>query len=135
MSKIQKQIVGFGIVSLVLLTLGILLFSCWALVSPAIAEEPVFEFFVYLPRMAREGAVCGCSGNLYNCTDFETQQQAQACFDYCVEQGHGDIHGLGADDDGIACEGLPRPTATPAELPTSTETPTETPRPTLTPTS
>lgn len=54
------------------------------------------------------GAVCDCSGNLYNCSDFDTQPEAQACFDYCVNQGVGDIHGLdNPDHDGIACEGLP----------------------------
>lgn len=30
---------------------------------------------------------------------------AQACFNYCVAQGVGDIHGL--DGDGDACESLP----------------------------
>jgi hypothetical protein len=50
---------------------------------------------------------CSCSSNLYNCPNFGTQRAAQACFDYCVSQGRGDIHGLDADDDGIACESLP----------------------------
>lgn len=53
------------------------------------------------------GAVCDCSGNIYNCPNFATQPQAQACFDYCVDQGVGDIHGLDNDNDGIACENLP----------------------------
>jgi beta-lactamase superfamily II metal-dependent hydrolase len=50
---------------------------------------------------------CSCASNLYNCTDFGSQHQAQACFDYCVSQGAGDIHRIdGADRDGRACETL-----------------------------
>jgi hypothetical protein len=50
---------------------------------------------------------CSCSGDLYNCTSFATHSQAQACFNYCVSQGAGDIHKLDQDNDGNACEGLP----------------------------
>jgi hypothetical protein len=42
---------------------------------------------------------------MLNCSDFVTQ--AQACFDYCVAQGAGDVHELDMDDDGVACESLP----------------------------
>ncbi|GAG83978.1 unnamed protein product, partial [marine sediment metagenome] len=45
--------------------------------------------------------------NLYNCSDFSTQAAAQACYDYCISQGAGDIHDLDRDNDGIACESLP----------------------------
>lgn len=54
-----------------------------------------------------EAAVCGCSGDLYNCSDFGTQAQAQACFNYCYVRGYGDVHHLDADGDGEACESLP----------------------------
>lgn len=47
---------------------------------------------------------CSCSGNLYNCDDFSSQGAAQACFDFCVGQGQGDIHRLDQDNDNIACE-------------------------------
>ena len=50
---------------------------------------------------------CECYANLYNCSDFSTQAQAQACHDHCVNEGAGDIHGLDADNDGEACESLP----------------------------
>ena len=52
-------------------------------------------------------AVCNCSGDTYNCSDFTTHAQAQACYDYCVSQGRGDIHCLDGDGNGIACESLP----------------------------
>jgi micrococcal nuclease len=51
--------------------------------------------------------VCGCSGNIYNCADFNTHAEAQACYEYCLAQGNGDVHRLDGDDDGSACESLP----------------------------
>lgn len=51
---------------------------------------------------------CPCNANTLNCSDFDTQPEAQACFNWCVSQGAGDIHGLdGSDNDGLACESLP----------------------------
>lgn len=64
-------------------------------VPPQATSTPVFV------------APCGCEGNQYNCGNFSTHSEAQACFDYCVSTGAGDIHGLDADDDGLACEALP----------------------------
>jgi len=51
--------------------------------------------------------MCDCSGNIYNCSDFDTQTEAQACYEHCISLGRGDIHRLDADNDGIACEALP----------------------------
>lgn len=48
-----------------------------------------------------------CDRDTYNCADFETQSEAQAALDYCVERGFGDIHKLDQDGDGVACESLP----------------------------
>lgn len=48
-----------------------------------------------------------CTSDTYNCSDFSTQAEAQACHDYCVNQGAGDIHRLDRDNNGIACESLP----------------------------
>jgi len=53
------------------------------------------------------GGVCSCSGDSYACKDFSTHNAAQACFDYCVSQGRGDIHRLDGNNDGLACENLP----------------------------
>ena len=52
-------------------------------------------------------AVCDCSGNIYNCSDFSSHTRAQACYDYCKSQGYGDVHRLDGDNDGSACESLP----------------------------
>jgi hypothetical protein len=50
---------------------------------------------------------CPCHADVRNCSHFSTQSQAQACFNYCVSQGAGDIHKLDGDNDGEACESLP----------------------------
>lgn len=50
-----------------------------------------------------------CSYDAYNCSDFQEQEEAQACFDYCMEQVGYDVHQLDFDNDGIACESLPLP--------------------------
>lgn len=47
-----------------------------------------------------------CSSNVYNCTDFKTQSEAQYVFNLCGGIGH-DIHRLDSDKDGVACESLP----------------------------
>jgi endonuclease YncB( thermonuclease family) len=67
---------------------------------------------VILPQPTSPGgsagsAVCDCSGNLYNCDHFSSHNEAQACFNYCISQGVGDIHHLDGDSNGLACESLP----------------------------
>jgi len=49
--------------------------------------------------------VCSCSGDQYNCADFDDWRSAQDCYDYCKSLGAGDIHKLDRNDDGCACEG------------------------------
>jgi uncharacterized membrane protein YgcG len=55
------------------------------------------------------GGTCDCSGNVYNCSDFSTPSQAQACHDYCMGVTGRDIHNLdgGRSPNGLACESLP----------------------------
>ena len=59
------------------------------------------------PASGSEVPVCDCSYNKYNCSDFATRADAQACFDYCVRQGRGDVHMLDTNKNGIACENIP----------------------------
>lgn len=56
---------------------------------------------------AGQAAVCVCSGDSYNCSDFSSHASAQSCFNYCQSQGAGDIHRLDKDGNGSACESLP----------------------------
>lgn len=48
--------------------------------------------------------ICECSYNALNCSDFNTQAEAQKCYDYCKSRGNKDVHGLDGDEDGEACE-------------------------------
>ena len=47
----------------------------------------------------------GCSYDVYNCDDFQSQAKAQEAFETCggIEN---DLHNLDKDGNGIACEGL-----------------------------
>jgi len=90
------------------------------------------------PTQLLAAAICECSGDMYNCEDFSTWAEAQACYEYCESLGQGDIHGLDGDNDGIACEdlpGAPIPTSTPTSTPKLIDTPTMIPTftPALTP--
>ena len=68
--------------------------------SPTIQTTPA-------PTTTTTETVCNCSSNTYNCPDFTTQKQAQACYNYCITQGRGDVHKLDRDKDGVVCETLP----------------------------
>ena len=48
-----------------------------------------------------------CSRNAYNCGDFNSQSEAQGCYDYCLETAGTDIHKLDGGGDGLVCESLP----------------------------
>ncbi len=50
---------------------------------------------------------CLCDSDRYNCSDFDYQYRAQACFAWCKSLSAGDIHRLDSDGDGVACESLP----------------------------
>lgn len=50
---------------------------------------------------------CPCSSDTLNCSDFRSQSEAQACYNKCLAEGHGDIHGLDRENDGRVCESLP----------------------------
>ncbi len=41
-----------------------------------------------------------CSYNIYNCSDFNSQEKAQKIFELCKN----DVHDLDRDNDGVACE-------------------------------
>lgn len=56
---------------------------------------------------ATTGLLYICTTDTYNCSDFNTQAEAQEVFDYCVDRGFGDIHRLDFDGNNVACESLP----------------------------
>lgn len=82
---------------------------------PDVAQTANFR---ELQRMAQEAAAgmwsrpdlvgpCDCDRNLYDCRDFETQAEAQTCYDYCMETAGRDVHRLDGSGTGRACKSLP----------------------------
>lgn len=61
-----------------------------------------------MAEIAKLTGACDCGADLYNCPDFQTHEEAQACFEHCEDQGGGDVHRLDQDHDGDACECDPR---------------------------
>ncbi len=61
------------------------------------------------PTQGAPGGCTVCSHDAYNCSDFQEQEEAQACFDYCMEQVGYDVHNLDGNENGIACESLSLP--------------------------
>lgn len=52
------------------------------------------------------GTMCGSAS--YNCDDFKTQAEAQSVYNSCKFGKNNDPHGLDGDNDGVACESLPK---------------------------
>jgi len=76
--------------------------------EPTLTSLPTATLVVIIPTSPPAAGPCLCTGDLYNCTaDFSSHSEAQACYNYCISVGAGDIHQLDSDGDGDACEGLP----------------------------
>ncbi len=56
------------------------------------------------PVTATPVGACNCLGKRLSCNSFRTQRQAQACFEFCWNQGYGDIFGLDKNGNGVACD-------------------------------
>lgn len=76
------------------------------------------NYFRELQRQAQEAGAgmwsrpdlvgpCDCDRNLYDCRDFQTQSEAQTCYDYCMETTGRDVHRLDGSGTGRACKSLP----------------------------
>ncbi len=51
-------------------------------------------------------STCRCDSNVYNCSqeDFSSQEDAQACYDFCLKEVGQDIHDLDRNNDRQACD-------------------------------
>ena len=47
-----------------------------------------------------------CHMDMWNCDDFNSQEDAQEVYDVCFDEKGEDVHGLDNDGDGVVCEGL-----------------------------
>lgn len=68
--------------------------------TPVPTTEVTMEGLV--PGITGTRSVCSCSADLYECSDFASQEQAQTCFDFC-RSFMGDVHNLDPDGDGLVC--------------------------------
>lgn len=64
------------------------------------------------PKMTPEqeelsSGCCDCSGNPYNCSDFKSRADAQACYEHCLSLTGKVVHRLDGNGDGEACEATP----------------------------
>jgi len=77
---------------LILIILLAILFGCTQTETNNYVEEsPSLEF---------QTPPDECSHNIYNCSDFNSQEEAQKIFEQCPN----DVHDLDRDNDGVACE-------------------------------
>jgi hypothetical protein len=80
------------IIILIKILIAILLFSLlFGCTESYVEKGPSLEF---------QTGENECSYNIYNCSDFKTQKEAQKVFEICSI----DIHDLDRDNDGMACE-------------------------------
>jgi hypothetical protein len=56
------------------------------------------------PVTATPVGPCSCLGPRLTCNSFNNQRRAQQCFEFCWQQGYGDIFGLDKNGNGIACD-------------------------------
>jgi endonuclease YncB( thermonuclease family) len=65
--------------------------------TPTITNTPV-------PVTATPVGPCNCLGRRLTCNSFRNQRSAQQCFEFCWNQGYGDIFGLDKNGNGVACD-------------------------------
>jgi len=80
---------------------------------------------------------CDCSQDRYDCSDFASQDDAQACYWTCGAQNRGDVHKLDLDVNMVACdvEAIQPPSQPNPPPPPSTNPPSTNPPPTNPPAS
>ena len=103
--KTRLWMLGIGI--LLLAALGMEATSTDVDLGKLIDTGSVSESMV--DRDAEGNAIYGamCEENVYNCSSFRTQPEAQEVYDTCSTADNRDRHGLDRDGDGVACQGLP----------------------------
>jgi len=81
------------ILAILIISITSLIFGCTQTETNNYVEEsPPLEF--------HSAPQDECSHNIYNCSDFDSQEEAQEIFAQCKT----DVHDLDRDNDGIACE-------------------------------
>jgi len=63
-------------------------------------------FYEILTAEVEAEVTYDCTEDLYDCSDYTTQAEAQAVYDYCMAEVETDVHVLDADENALACEEL-----------------------------
>jgi hypothetical protein len=77
--------------------------------ATAEAAEELRRYELFQEQRAARGiSDCTCTSNAYDCVDFATGNDAQACYQHCLVVTGLDVHWLDDDADGSACDWSPR---------------------------
>lgn len=103
----KVRIAMFAIGAVLLVALGLEVSNTDIDLGKAVETGSISESIIQ--RDEDGNAIYGamCEENVYNCSDFATQPDAQEVFDTCETEEKRDRHGLDRDGDGIACQSLP----------------------------
>lgn len=103
--KTRLWMLGIGIV--LLAALGLEMSGTDIDLGKAIETGSIEESLI--KRDDRGNPIFGatCEENVYNCSDFTNQQDAQDVYNTCYTVEQPDRHGLDRDGDGVACQSLP----------------------------
>lgn len=73
------------------------------------AIEELRRYELFQNEQEEQGRyACTCTHNAHDCADFATGNDAQACYQHCLDTTGQDVHWLDDDRDGSACEWSPR---------------------------
>lgn len=103
--KLRWWMLGIGIV--LLTALGMEVSNTDLDLGKLISGESVEESLIKRDPAGNPIFGATCEQNVYNCGDFDTQNEAQEVYDTCHTSENPDRHGLDRDGDGVACQSLP----------------------------
>ena len=103
--KTRLFMIGIGVVLLV--ALGLEATSTDVDLSKLVETGSLSESMVKRDENGKALYGATCEENVYNCTNFKTQPEAQEVYDTCTTPANRDRHGLDRDGNGIACQSLP----------------------------
>jgi Excalibur calcium-binding domain len=103
--KTRLFMIGIGVVLLV--ALGLEATSTDVDLGKLIETGSLSESMIQRDENGKALYGATCEENVYNCSNFKTQPEAQEVYDTCTSAEKRDRHGLDKDGDGIACQSLP----------------------------
>lgn len=103
--SLRIWMVGIGIV--LLAALGLEMSNTDIDLGKAIETGSIEEAIIDRDKNGNLIFGAACEENLYNCSNFSTQPEAQEVYDTCYTTERPDRHGLDRDGDGVACQSLP----------------------------